>query len=263
MMGKAGSQVTDTELHYRSARRKQSTSVRCLITSVANKLRLHETEASVLPKMIIPATVDHSAKLSLKIRQIRSAVTHFRRLAATPPESSTNAWIPPDRPGRNREVEVGFEPRTFRPGPLTKQNTLFQCQGTSSVSPPAVTDSRIDTQDRGFCPSFPGRFCSYRSVAVVHLKGTSEKRKERVQPPEEGHSTQLLPEMKKFEAGNYSRGGPLDTLNEGNVFHNLVGVLQERSDVGPIEYLEVHASNTGEEYTRVIVEFYYSNKTFE
>ncbi|KAG5453319.1 hypothetical protein CSKR_104405 [Clonorchis sinensis] len=38
------------------------------------------------------------------------------------------------------------------------------------------TDSRIDTQDRGFPPSFPGRFCSCRSVAVVHLKGTSEKR---------------------------------------------------------------------------------------
>ncbi|KER23320.1 hypothetical protein T265_08767 [Opisthorchis viverrini] len=24
------------------------------------------------------------------------------------------------------------------------------------------TDSRIDTRDRGFCPSFPGRFCSCR-----------------------------------------------------------------------------------------------------
>ncbi|KAG5450931.1 hypothetical protein CSKR_107884 [Clonorchis sinensis] len=34
------------------------------------------------------------------------------------------------------------------------------------------TDSRIDTQERGFCPSFPGRFCSCRSAAVVHLKGT-------------------------------------------------------------------------------------------
>ncbi|GAA54228.1 hypothetical protein CLF_112777 [Clonorchis sinensis] len=38
------------------------------------------------------------------------------------------------------------------------------------------TDSRIDTQERGFCPSFPDRFCSCRSAAVVHLKGTSEKR---------------------------------------------------------------------------------------
>ncbi|KER24145.1 hypothetical protein T265_08133 [Opisthorchis viverrini] len=38
------------------------------------------------------------------------------------------------------------------------------------------TDSRIDTQDRGFCPSFPGRSCSCRSVAVVRLKGTSKKR---------------------------------------------------------------------------------------
>ncbi|GAA49265.1 hypothetical protein CLF_102780, partial [Clonorchis sinensis] len=36
--------------------------------------------------------------------------------------------------------------------------------------------SRIDTQERGFRPSFPGRFCSCRSAAVVHLKGTSEKR---------------------------------------------------------------------------------------
>ncbi|KER32682.1 hypothetical protein T265_01361 [Opisthorchis viverrini] len=36
--------------------------------------------------------------------------------------------------------------------------------------------SRIDTQDRGFRPSFSGRFCSCRSVAVVHLKGTGEKR---------------------------------------------------------------------------------------
>ncbi|KAG5453471.1 hypothetical protein CSKR_100515 [Clonorchis sinensis] len=35
-----------------------------------------------------------------------------------------------------------------------------------------VTDTRIDTQDRGFRPSFPGRFCSCRSAAVVHLKGT-------------------------------------------------------------------------------------------
>ncbi|KAG5443371.1 hypothetical protein CSKR_108153 [Clonorchis sinensis] len=33
-------------------------------------------------------------------------------------------------------------------------------------------DSRIDTQDRGFRPSFPGRFCFCRSAAVVHLKGT-------------------------------------------------------------------------------------------
>ncbi|KER34288.1 LOW QUALITY PROTEIN: hypothetical protein T265_12459 [Opisthorchis viverrini] len=37
----------------------------------------------------------------------------------------------------------------------------------------SFTDSRIDTQDRGYCPSLPGRFCSCRSVAVVHLKGTS------------------------------------------------------------------------------------------
>ncbi|KER26725.1 hypothetical protein T265_06087 [Opisthorchis viverrini] len=36
-----------------------------------------------------------------------------------------------------------------------------------------ITDSRIDTQDQGICPSFPGRFCSCRPVAVVHLKGTS------------------------------------------------------------------------------------------
>ncbi|KER27713.1 hypothetical protein T265_05272 [Opisthorchis viverrini] len=50
-----------------------------------------------------------------------------------------------------------------------------------------------------------------------------------------------------FEAGNHSRSGLLDTLNEGDVFHNLFGVLQERSDVGPIEYLEGHASNTGED----------------
>ncbi|KAG5445945.1 hypothetical protein CSKR_102812 [Clonorchis sinensis] len=34
------------------------------------------------------------------------------------------------------------------------------------------TDSRIDTQERGFCPSFPGPFCSCRSAAVVHLKDT-------------------------------------------------------------------------------------------
>ncbi|KAG5441634.1 hypothetical protein CSKR_105836 [Clonorchis sinensis] len=36
----------------------------------------------------------------------------------------------------------------------------------------AFTDSQIDTQDRSFRPSFPGRFCSCRSVAVVHLKRT-------------------------------------------------------------------------------------------
>ncbi|GAA54732.1 hypothetical protein CLF_105247 [Clonorchis sinensis] len=45
----------------------------------------------------------------------------------------------------------------------------------SETSKLAFTDSRIDTQDRGFRPSFPGRFCSCRSAAVVHLKGTIEK----------------------------------------------------------------------------------------
>ncbi|KAG5453655.1 hypothetical protein CSKR_105782 [Clonorchis sinensis] len=55
----------------------------------------------------------------------------------------------------------------------------------------------IDTQDRGFHPSFPGRFCSCRLAAVVKLKGTSEKRKELEQPSEEGYSMQQLPEMGK------------------------------------------------------------------
>ncbi|KAG5451663.1 hypothetical protein CSKR_109148 [Clonorchis sinensis] len=50
------------------------------------------------------------------------------------------------------------------------------CASQLSTSNLVFTDSRIDTQERGFRPSFPGRFCSCRSAAVVHLKGTSEKR---------------------------------------------------------------------------------------
>ncbi|KER21534.1 hypothetical protein T265_15067, partial [Opisthorchis viverrini] len=48
--------------------------------------------------------------------------------------------------------------------------------GGIKIVHPGFTDSRIDTQDRGFCPGSPGRFCSCRLAAVVHLKGTSEKR---------------------------------------------------------------------------------------
>ncbi|KAG5441479.1 hypothetical protein CSKR_109818 [Clonorchis sinensis] len=33
----------------------------------------------------------------------------------------------------------------------------------------------VHDRDRGFRPSFPGRFYSCRSAAAVHLKGTSEK----------------------------------------------------------------------------------------
>ncbi|GAA53564.1 hypothetical protein CLF_110514 [Clonorchis sinensis] len=90
---------------------------------------------------------------------------------------------------------------------------------SASCADSVFTGSRIDAQDRGFRPSFPGRFCSCRSATVVHLKGTSEKtgvallfrcsargsmlasartRREREQPSEEGYSTQQLPEMRKI-----------------------------------------------------------------
>ncbi|KER23401.1 hypothetical protein T265_08724 [Opisthorchis viverrini] len=37
------------------------------------------------------------------------------------------------------------------------------------------TDSRIDTQDRGFCPSFPGWFCSCRVIIFISLPYTPGK----------------------------------------------------------------------------------------
>ncbi|KAG5443303.1 hypothetical protein CSKR_109065 [Clonorchis sinensis] len=86
------------------------------------------------------------------------AVAPFRCLAAMPPEGSTRAGILPGCPGLDRgsrEAEVGIEPRTLR-----------------SERIHGFTDSRIDTQERGFFPSFPGRFCFCRSAAVVHLIGT-------------------------------------------------------------------------------------------
>ncbi|KAG5452665.1 hypothetical protein CSKR_107320 [Clonorchis sinensis] len=58
------------------------------------------------------------------------------------------------------------------------QTRSSRAENSNSRQAFQFTDSRIDTQERGFCPSFPGRFCSCRSAAVVHLKGTSEKRRE-------------------------------------------------------------------------------------
>ncbi|KER21019.1 hypothetical protein T265_10570 [Opisthorchis viverrini] len=118
---------------------------------------------------------------------------------------------------------------------ILRRKTIMQLTKASDESKINVenntfTDSRIDTQDRGYRPNFPG---------LLFLSGEEIKHRE-VRFGAHG-----------FEAGKYPRSGSLDTLNEGEVFRassvdNLVGVLQKRSDVGPTEYLEVHASNTGE-----------------
>ncbi|GAA56357.1 hypothetical protein CLF_110701, partial [Clonorchis sinensis] len=134
-----------------------------------------------------------------------------------------------------------------RPQKLNRDWPIFR----RSMDSRLFTDSRIDTQDRGFRPSFSGRFCSCRSAAVVNLKGTSERR---------GISKNLIPSGKEvkhretrfvvhgFGAGNYFRSSSLDTLNGDYVFRayrvdNLVGIFKERSDLDPIEYLEAHASS--------------------
>ncbi|GAA48344.1 hypothetical protein CLF_101492 [Clonorchis sinensis] len=69
------------------------------------------------------------------------------------------------------------------------------------------------------------------------LLGVDDTPGERGQPPRDGSDSSL------------------DTLNECYVYlascvDNLVGILKKRSDVGPIEHLEVHASDTGGGFSR-------------
>ncbi|KER19673.1 hypothetical protein T265_11612 [Opisthorchis viverrini] len=69
--------------------------------------------------------------------------------------------------------------------PLTTLQSLEQadagmpghCQNQCPRIRPPVKHkkSRMNTQDRGFCPGFPDGFCSCRSAAAVHLKSRAHQ----------------------------------------------------------------------------------------
>ncbi|KER27520.1 hypothetical protein T265_05478 [Opisthorchis viverrini] len=93
----------------------------------------------------------------------------LRKVRCTPVSKKYEAHITGEM---NYGSRPPFSPNGRKGLPQQSTGPLSKSRGRNTH----ITDSRIDTQDRGFFPSFPGRFCSCRSVAVVHLKGTSEKR---------------------------------------------------------------------------------------
>ncbi|GAA47462.1 hypothetical protein CLF_100394 [Clonorchis sinensis] len=75
-----------------------------------------------------------------------------------------------------KEEERRRQQRFTRPDACGKARSILNGQAEVDLLVTDFTDSRVDTQDRDIRPSPPGRFCSCRSAAVVHLKATSEQR---------------------------------------------------------------------------------------
>ncbi|GAA50054.1 hypothetical protein CLF_103999, partial [Clonorchis sinensis] len=112
--------------------------------------------------------------------------------------------------------------------------------GTVRANQSEESDSRINTQNRGFRPSFPGQTCSHLSAYSVHMKEAMTLQRVEFKH-RETHSI-----IHGSKAGSYFRSTSSDTLNKGYVSLALVGIFKKRSDIGCIECPKVHASDKGE-----------------
>ncbi|KAG5453930.1 hypothetical protein CSKR_108681 [Clonorchis sinensis] len=130
---------------------------------------------------------------------------------------------------------------------LERERTDRKVRGSNPAS-----ESRLPLSRLGQPGSIPALVLPSGGMAARHRKGATAERcdasEAKILQRQVKHSgTRFI--TSRFEAGNHFRSSSLATFNMGHVLafssvDNLVGMFKKRSDVSPIENVEVHASNT-------------------